>query len=272
MDLVLKQRVITASILITTVLLGVLLLPSVWFAVAALLVFISIGGWEWSRLISLEGFHRGLFVAWLLVAAYFAYRWSDMRWFVMVLGIVWWAFVLVLLAIYEKGSVLYKENKWILRISAFFVLTPAWIALISLHALHLSLVLYLIALVAMADTGAYFSGKAFGKNKLAPELSPGKTREGVFGGLLGASILAIFAAWYFALPAQDWIYFILLSMVVAMMSVAGDLFESLMKREVGLKDSGNILPGHGGILDRVDGLLAALPIFTMGMLWGGIQV
>ena len=272
MDSVLKQRFITAFALIATVLVCVLVLPNVWFAVVALLAFVSISGWEWSRLVSLEGFHRGLYVAWLLLVAYLAYRWSDSRWVIMVLGLVWWAFVLVLLAIYEQGTSLYKENKWLLRVSAFFVLVPAWVALISLHELHPSLVLYLIALVAMADSGAYFAGKAFGKNKLAPELSPGKTREGMLGGLLGATTLSVFGAWYFALPIHDWVYFILLSMVVAVMSVAGDLFESLMKREVGQKDSGNILPGHGGILDRVDGLLAALPIFTMGVFWGTIQV
>lgn len=190
----------------------------------------------------------------------------------MVLGLVWWAFVLVLLSIYEQGTTLYKENKWLLRVSAFFVLIPAWVALISLQELHPSLVIYLIALVAMADSGAYFTGKAFGRHKLAPELSPGKTKEGMFGGLVSATILSIFGAWYFVLPIHDWVYFIFLSMAVAIMSVAGDLFESLMKREVGQKDSGNILPGHGGMLDRVDGLLAALPIFTMGILWGAIQV
>ncbi|MEB8431021.1 phosphatidate cytidylyltransferase [Cocleimonas sp. KMM 6892] len=272
MDSVLKQRLITAFVLIAAVFVCVLLLPNVWFAVVGLLVFVSISGWEWSRLVSLENFHRGLYVAWLLLLSYLLYRWSDFRWLAMVLGLVWWAFVLVLLAIYEQGTTLYKENKWLLRVAAFFVLIPAWVALISLHQLHPSLVIYLIALVAMADSGAYFAGKAFGKNKLAPELSPGKTREGMLGGLLGASTLSIFGAWYFELPVQDWVYFILLSMVVAVMSVAGDLFESLMKREVGQKDSGNILPGHGGILDRVDGLLAALPIFAMGIFWGAIQV
>ena len=271
MDSVLKQRIITAFVLIAAVLVCVLFLPHLWFAVAVLLVFVSVSGWEWSRLVSLEGFHRGLYVAWMLLVAYFAYRWSDSRWVFMVLGIVWWTLVLILLAVYEKGTTLYKENKWLLRASAFFVLIPAWVALITLQEQHPSLVIYLIALVAMADSGAYFAGKAFGKNKLAPELSPGKTREGMFGGLLGATILSILGAWYFALPMQDWFYFIILSMVVAVMSVAGDLFESLMKREVGLKDSGNILPGHGGILDRVDGLLAALPIFTMGIFWGAIQ-
>jgi phosphatidate cytidylyltransferase len=156
--------------------------------------------------------------------------------------------------------------------AAFFVLVPAWVAIITLHQHHPQLVLYLILLVASADTGAYFAGKAFGKNKLAPELSPGKTKEGMLGGLMGALVLSVFVAWYFALPAQDWFYFIALSVAVALISVAGDLFESLIKREAGQKDSGNILPGHGGILDRIDGLLAALPLFTLGIFWGAIQV
>ncbi|HIP95232.1 MAG TPA: phosphatidate cytidylyltransferase, partial [Leucothrix sp.] len=134
------------------------------------------------------------------------------------------------------------------------------------------LVLYLVFLIAIADSGAYFSGKAFGKTKLAPELSPGKTREGMFGGLAGATIWSILGAAYFGLPTAGWLFFILLSMAVALFSVAGDLFESLIKREAGQKDSGSILPGHGGILDRIDGLLAALPLFTLGVFWGGIEI
>jgi phosphatidate cytidylyltransferase len=126
--------------------------------------------------------------------------------------------------------------------------------------------------VAITDSGAYFTGKAFGRNKLAPELSPGKTREGMFGGVAGAVVWSILGAWFFDLPATDWLYFILLSLVVAFMSVSGDLFESLIKREAGMKDSGDILPGHGGILDRVDGLIATLPIFTLGIFWGAVAV
>ena len=272
MDLVLKQRIITAAILMVVVFVGVLLLPNPVFAVLSLIALISIGGWEWSRLVTLEDFHRGLFVAWLLLLAYMAYQWDDSRWVFIVLGVVWWAVALVLLSIYESGTTLYKDHKWLLRIAAFFVLVPAWVAIITLHQHYPQLVLYLILLVASADTGAYFAGKAFGKNKLAPELSPGKTKEGMLGGLTGALVLSVFAAGYFALPAQDWFYFIALSVAVALISVAGDLFESLIKREAGQKDSGNILPGHGGILDRIDGLLAALPLFTLGIFWGAIQV
>lgn len=272
MDSVLKQRVITGSVLIVAVLLGVLYLSGPVLAVLALIVFVSIGGWEWSRLVALEDFHRGLFVAWLLLMGYIAYRWTDFRWIFIVSGVIWWAAILIFLAVYERGTTLYKDNKWLLRVSAFFVLIPAWVAFITLHEKHPLLVLYLIFLVAMADSGAYFTGKAFGKNKLAPELSPGKTREGLLGGLIGAALWSILGAWFFDLPAQDWIYFVFLSVAVALLSVAGDLFESLIKREAGQKDSGNILPGHGGILDRVDGLLAALPLFTLGVFWGAIQV
>lgn len=272
MDSALKQRVITGVVLILAVLLGVLLLPSHLFSIAALVVFISIGGWEWSKLVALKDLSRGLFVAGLLVTALAAYFMQDLRWVFIVAGVLWWVAVLVLLAVYEQGTYFYKNYPWLLRLAAFLVLVPAWVALITLHQHYPHLVLYLIFLVAITDSGAYFTGKAYGKNKLAPELSPGKTREGMFGGVAGAVVWSILGAWFFDLPATDWLYFILLSLVVAFMSVSGDLFESLIKREAGQKDSGNILPGHGGILDRVDGLIAALPIFTLGIFWGAVPV
>ncbi len=272
MDSALKQRVITGAVLIIAVLLGVLLLPNTVFAVAALIVFVSIGGWEWGKLVGFDGYNRGLFVVALLGTALIAYLIKDLRWVFIVAGVFWWTAVLVLLAIYEQGSYFYKNNPWLLRLAAFLVLVPAWIALITLHQHHPLLVLYLIFLVAITDSGAYFTGKAFGKNKLAPELSPGKTREGMFGGVAGAFVWSILGAWFFGLPAVDFFYFVLLSLAVAFMSVAGDLFESLIKREAGMKDSGNILPGHGGILDRVDGLIATLPLFTLGIFWGAVPV
>jgi len=272
MDSVLKQRIITAVVLIIAVLLGVLFLPNTLFAAAALVVFVSIGGWEWGKLVGFTGQTQGLFVVGLLVTALIAYLIKDLRWAFIVAGVIWWASVLVLLAIYEQGTYFYKNNPWLLRLAAFLVLIPAWIALVTLHQHHPYLVLYLIFLVAITDSGAYFTGKALGKNKLAPELSPGKTREGMFGGVAGAVVWSILGAWFFALPANEWLFFILLSLVVAFMSVSGDLFESLIKREAGQKDSGHILPGHGGILDRVDGLIATLPLFTLGIFWGAVPV
>ena len=134
------------------------------------------------------------------------------------------------------------------------------------------MVLYLILLVAIADSSAYFIGKRFGKNSLAPRLSPNKTLEGVMGAIAGATIWSILATVYFSseMSAPDWPFFILLSIVTAILSIAGDLFESLIKREANQKDSGALLPGHGGILDRIDSQLVALPFFTTGMILGGI--
>lgn len=272
MDSALKQRVVTGVVLIIAVLLGVLFLPNELFAVVALIAFVSLGGWEWGRLVSFDGLIRSLFVISLLVVALIAYSIQDLRWVFIVAGVIWWAGVLVLLAMYEQGTYFYKNNPWLLRLAAFLVLVPAWIALVTLHQHYPLLVLYLIFLVAITDSGAYFTGKAFGKNKLAPELSPGKTREGMFGGVAGAFVWSILGAMFFDLTSADFIYFILLSLVVAFMSVSGDLFESLIKREAGQKDSGNILPGHGGILDRVDGLIATLPLFVLGIFWGGVQI
>ncbi len=261
----LQQRIVTGIVLVFFVLLGVLYLPSAWFAVFSLIVFISIGGYEWGKLVSFSDQSRGFFVIGLLAAAVISYFLVDYHSTFIMLGALWWLVVLVLLAFYHQGTTLYTNKAWLLRVSAFFVLVVAWLALINLHQRFPQLVLYLIFLVAIADSGAYFTGKAFGKNKLAPELSPGKTREGALGGLIGATIWSILGAMYFYLPSVDWLPFILLSIVVAMMSIVGDLFESLIKREAGQKDSGNILPGHGGVLDRVDGLLAALPIFSLGI-------
>ncbi len=271
MDQALKQRVITGIILIITVLFGVLIPTPPVFAIFSLIIIISLGGWEWSQLVSLQDIPRNIFIILLLISALLSYWIDSMRWLFIILGVISWSVILILLATYEKGTPLYKENLLLLRSSAFFVLIPAWSALITLHLFNPYLVLYLIFLIAITDSGAYFTGKTFGVTKLAPELSPGKTREGVFGGLAGATVWSMIGALFLGLSGSDWIYFIMLSIVVALLSVAGDLFESLIKREAGEKDSGNILPGHGGILDRIDGLLAALPLFALGIFWAGIQ-
>ncbi|HHC74506.1 MAG TPA: phosphatidate cytidylyltransferase, partial [Thiothrix sp.] len=124
--------------------------------------------------------------------------------------------------------------------------------------------------IAVADTSAFFTGQRFGKNPLAPELSPKKTLEGMTGALVCTAIWALLGASYFQLDSSDWVYFILLSMVTVLLSIAGDLFESLLKRQSGEKDSGVMLPCHGGVLDRLDSLLAAAPFFTLGIIWGEV--
>jgi len=268
----LQKRLITASVLIVAAIIIILMFSNPWFAVVALVLLVSIGGLEWSKLVGLSGIKQGLYVLLLLLLAYFAYKSVPLAWFFITLGFLWWFINFVMLFRYQQGTNFYSDNPYVLRVSGLFVIVSAWIAGIMLHNQNPKLVLYLVFLVAAADSGAYFAGKSFGKNKLVPQISPGKTREGLLGGLLAALIVSLIGAYFLGLTEVNFSQFVYLSIIVALVSVAGDLFVSLMKREAGEKDSGNILPGHGGILDRVDGLIATLPLFALGISWFAIKL
>jgi phosphatidate cytidylyltransferase len=267
----LKQRVITAIILTLSTVAAILLLPNGLFALLLLLV-VFIAAWEWSKLTDLHDLKlKGLFLGALALFSLAIYL-SRVEFFyaLSLFAVLTWVGILFMLSIYHQRILFYRQQPWVLRLLAFPVLLTAWAALVELHTLSAAMVIYLILLIAVADTSAFFSGKRFGKTPLAPELSPKKTLEGMMGALLGTAIWALLGASYFQLALGDWVYFILLSMVTVLLSMAGDLFESLLKREAGEKDSGVILPGHGGMLDRVDSLLAAAPFFTLGIIWGDV--
>lgn len=268
----LKLRIITATALVVAALIVILMFSTPWFAVTMLIVLVSIGGMEWASLVSLQGVIKGFYASGMLFLAYFAYVSPVLSWFFVSLGFFWWFINLVMLFRYRQGTTFYTDNPLVLRVAGAFVILSAWSAAIVLHAHSPYLVLFLVLLVAAADSGAYFAGKAFGKNKLAPQISPGKTREGLLGGFIAAIVIAFVGASILGLREGHFSNFVYLSAVVALMSVVGDLFVSLMKREAGTKDSGSILPGHGGILDRVDGLIAVLPLFALGIHWSTIQV
>ena len=268
----LKKRIITAAVLIVAALIFILLFSTPWFAVTALVLVVSIGGMEWANLVALKEIRKGLYVAWMLLLAYFAYKSQTLSWFFVTLGFFWWFINLVMLFRYKQGTSFYANNPLLLRLAGFFVILSAWSAAVILHAHSPYLILFLVLLVAAADSGAYFVGKSFGKTKLVPQISPGKTREGLLGGFIAALIVAFIGASLLGLTEGYFRHFMYLSAIIALLSVAGDLFISLMKREAGAKDSGNILPGHGGILDRVDGLIATLPLFALGINWSAIQI
>lgn len=188
---------------------------------------------------------------------------------VLSLAAAWWTLVLIVLAVYEPGwSQGRAARAWpgLVLVVGVLALVPAAVALIWLHALGPLWLLAPMALVAAADTGAYFVGRRFGRHKLAPSISPGKTREGVLGAVFAVAVLG--AVWAAALGLEGWsaLQFILLAVIVGLWSVSGDLFESVLKRERGVKDSGQMLPGHGGVLDRIDSLLVAAPLFLLGVL------
>lgn len=269
-----KQRIITGIVLVVFVACGVLLLPNVAFAFFATAIILGLGGWEWAKLTGLSDLTRQLlFIVSLFLFALAIYLSRESFWPTLSLvGLLTWAGILYLVISYHHGLLIYQNNKWLLRLIAFPVLLVAWSALVILQEKSVVMVLYLLLLVAVADSSAYFVGKRFGANALAPRLSPKKTLEGVMGAIAGSAVWAILAAFYFSseLAWSDWPFFILLSVVTAILSIAGDLFESLIKREANQKDSGTLLPGHGGILDRIDSQLIALPFFTTGLLLAGI--
>ena len=186
-------------------------------------------------------------------------------------GLVWWLVALAWVVRFQQGLPVDALNHPLVRLLAgWLVLAPAWGAVAYLHGVAESgpwLVLYLVFMNSTADSAAYFVGKRFGSGQLAPNVSPGKSLEGVAGGLLAVASLAIVVALLadFVRPLG----FVVLSLITALVSILGDLTESVVKRRAGLKDSGSIVPGHGGILDRIDSITAAAPIFVLGCLWQG---
>jgi phosphatidate cytidylyltransferase len=262
---VLKQRIATALVLVPVVAVMVLWLPTQALA-GVLAVPALIGAWEWTAFMRLDAAGARLaFCAVLLAllgtAALLACVFEI--WVVGVLeaALAWWlASALWLIK-------LRCSPPWALQgVAGVLTLAPAWLALVALHAERPAgpgLLLFLFALVWAADIGAYFFGRYFGRRRLAPAISPGKTWEGVIGGELAAVVLAVAGAFWFNQPLLG---FVPLCALVVAFSVVGDLSESLFKRQVGLKDSGAIFPGHGGLLDRIDSLTAAAPTFVLGLM------
>lgn len=262
----LKQRIITALILLPLVLGAIFYLDSPAFALA-MTIPVALGAWEWANLMGLEAPARRLpfvgLVLGLLALVYFTHLNA-----VLFLGCLWWLAAAVLVRAYPD-RVTQWEASGRMRLIGLLVLVPAWwsLVLIQGQADGSWWLLYVMLLVWGADTGAYFVGRKWGRNKLAPAVSPGKSIEGLLGGLATTALIAFVVA--FATAAADRVGllpFLLISLVAVIGSVYGDLAESMFKRHRGIKDSSQLLPGHGGILDRIDSITAAVPLFASGMV------
>ncbi|WMC09480.1 phosphatidate cytidylyltransferase [Oceanimonas pelagia] len=275
----LKLRIITALCLIPVVLGAIFLLPLPFFALFATAVYL-LAGREWGRFIDTQKSNVVMvFLALVLVALMatvpIGHIWADglhgLVAAVLGAGALWWLAALPLVLGYPASSRLWQQRPWLKAVFALLSLVPFFWSLLVLRSYQYEqdphygawLLLFVMALVWAADTGAYFAGKALGKHKLCPRVSPGKTLEGMIGGVLAACALALVVATSLGLPGAQRNAVLLASMVAVLASVLGDLVESMFKREAGLKDSGSILPGHGGVMDRVDSLTAALPIFIV---------
>ncbi len=267
----LKLRVLTALVLGPLAIAGTLLLPSNWFA-ALLAAIFSLAAWEWSGLaglkhVVLRHFFVATFVA-LVIALLNGNTLHNLMVPAAALASLWWVAALLFVIAYPRGSALWTKVPALISIVGIISLGAAWIALAGLHW-HVGhgYVLLLLCLVWGADVGAYFAGSKFGRRKLAPAVSPGKTWAGVGGAMAATLVIALVGAAALRLPTRDWPTLLTVSLLAVAASIVGDLLESMFKRLAGVKDSGTLLPGHGGMLDRIDSLLAAAPVFVLGLLW-----
>jgi phosphatidate cytidylyltransferase len=268
---VLKQRLITAAVLSALLIAAIFYFSTLWFS-ALLGVFLATGAWEWARLMQPERSAAtpvlpGALVAMLIPLWFFQHE-TGLLLLVLGLAAAGWCVVLAGLPRSEDVRPLHAHSRVMRFVVGGFLLAPPWLALVHLHVTpqygpwH---VLFLFGLVGVADSAAYFTGRAWGKHKLAPHISPGKTWEGVYGAFAVTVIYGAVCGTWFDLRGMLLVAFVTLCLVTVMFSIVGDLFESLIKRQAGAKDSGTLLPGHGGVLDRIDSLTAAAPIFTLGM-------
>jgi phosphatidate cytidylyltransferase len=265
----LLQRIVTAAVLVTVLVVVFFRLPPA-AAMILLALFVLIGAWEWAGFLRLTGFMPRIayvvLIFALMVLCFWLYRSRVPLDLILLASLVWWIVAFV----------------WVLRyplpigrgagtVCGIMVLLPAWMALVMLllqsGVRGPQYVLLLLTIVWAADVGAYFVGRRIGRVRLAPKVSPGKTREGALGGLVAAVLVAAAGGSVLGLPL---ISLLPLAAMVACVSILGDLTVSMFKRNAGVKDSGQLFPGHGGVLDRVDGVTAAAPFFVLGADWLGL--
>ncbi len=276
----LKQRLITIALLLPLFVWGILALPTEYFALLTAFI-VLIGAWEWARLMGLRSeFQRslwmGLVLGVMLLAAWMITL-PGMRHALLAAAVLWWFVALLWIRRFEHPSADDGDAQFppvpLLGMLGIIILVPAWLALVILHGSALSgefFVLLLMLLVWGADSGAYVAGRIWGNHRLAPRVSPGKTWEGVYGALVVTVAVSVGAGLWLGLSWTNQVTLVLLGLVTVLFSIVGDLFESLIKRRAGVKDSGHLLPGHGGMLDRIDSITAAAPVFVLGLLWQGV--
>ncbi len=278
-----RTRILAALVMAPAAIAAILFLPTTWLTLLAAILLLG-GLWEWVRLAGIEDtlarsllVTANLFLIVMLVWGSRSQQGGNMALFHLTLlaGVAWWWIAMLWLRFWRFGQENTRRNRSLKLMAGTLAVIPAWCAITIIHGNpddsslvgpiprnHLWL-LTALAIVWMADTGAYFAGRAFGKHKLAPNISPNKTVEGLIGGLVaavttGVGLGLLAGAQPYQLPVLA-----LTALLAAIAAVIGDLVESLMKRQAGVKDSGTLIPGHGGILDRTDSILAALPVFAL---------
>jgi phosphatidate cytidylyltransferase len=264
----LRKRVATAAVLIALLLVVLFWLPAA-ATVALLTGVVLIGAWEWSAFLKWADWRaRGAFVALiavLLPVAWLATRTAAGLEALLGVALLWWLVALAWIMAAPR-----RVRPWSAGLAGLLSLVPAWLALsrLRLETAHgAQWVLFALVLVWMADIGAYFFGRRFGRRRLAPVVSPGKTWEGALGGFAASGVVAVAGGAWFRLPLEQ---FLMLCLAAVAFSIVGDLTESLLKRFAGVKDSGTLFPGHGGVMDRIDSVTGAAPVLLLGLTFLGV--
>ena len=269
------QRILTAIVLIPLVIIALFFAPLSIFSYLIIAVC-ALAAWEWRNFLAKRTEKTVLLflIVFSIVLLYFIPIESTLKSklfaLIICLSVIWWLTALLLVVGYPNSAKYWSKSPLIKLLFAFFTLVPFFIGMLELRTINYGVnsytgaiwLLYVFVLVWATDTGAYFAGRAIGKRKLAVKVSPGKTVEGFIGGVSLAILVCVIAylTGYFNI---NFTQFLFSSLLAVLASVLGDLTESMFKREAGIKDSGNLIPGHGGILDRIDSLTAAVPVFTI---------
>jgi len=260
------KRLLTAVFLVPLVVIATLKLDSSAFVIAIMPV-LAISSWEYSSLVKIKHWTtKASYVLALMVATYYLNQTPFLLMPLLIVTLLWWIINSYWIINFPKHTHYWHSYIATRLVNGFFFFVPLVVALSALHQIDSSLVLLLLALIWAADSGAYIVGRAIGKNKLLPNVSPGKTLEGAAGGMLfSLGVMFVYVHFDFENAAfKQYFFHGILSLVVTLASILGDLFESLHKRIAGVKDSGVLLPGHGGLFDRIDSLTASAPIFFLG--------
>ncbi|MEI9696256.1 phosphatidate cytidylyltransferase [Moellerella wisconsensis] len=274
----LKYRLITAIILIPLVIAALFLLPPAIFGYV-LIAISALAAWEWAQFAGwmTQGKRVGLAIIFAVGLLAMQSTFQDSTVLIdepliiysLWAGLVWWVAAILLVISYPASAVLWGKSTLIRLLFGVLTIVPFYAGMMALRTVgyHTDTafgawwLLYVMLLVWGADSGAYLFGRTLGRHKMAPKVSPGKTLEGLVGGLITAGIISWLFSLYAPIPMMPE-YLLLTSAVVVVVSVFGDLTESMFKRQSGIKDSSHLIPGHGGIMDRIDSLTAAIPVFA----------
>ncbi|MDH5484121.1 MAG: phosphatidate cytidylyltransferase [Gammaproteobacteria bacterium] len=250
---------------------------AIWFILSqstdalfyALLTVSAVAAWEWSRLSGISNLLlRSIYTLVILAVIYVSYPFVLQQQLIfnaiIIVALIWWSSVIYRMSTRGPGAPS-EETSLVKALLGFIALVPAILALLYIHQKYQGAywMLYSLSIIWIADIGAYFSGRKFGKNKLAPTISPGKTLEGMYGALIATTIYTMAATVFFNLDVIQTVLLLVVAFFATLLSIAGDLYISLLKRERGVKDSGAILPGHGGVLDRIDSITSSAPFFAL---------